>query len=199
MGKRCWTIKTWCWNGSEVNLLLCTKLRWKWGGKVTSRFFKCCFTVIYCFLIGARHKSTGAALIKKARIIQSITNEPFLFFNAPLPFITHFLPAVYLLPAALHHLLSLELLYERPLERNWPSSLPVSAGYSLIKPALSPLWPQWPAITIGSGLACCKIFIDAPHGPWELCTNMLTSSQTFLRAGNSIWIIASESTSKHIF
>lgn len=40
----------------------------------------------------------------------------FIYLSAR--FITHFLPAVYLHSAAVHHLLSLELLYERPLERN---------------------------------------------------------------------------------
>lgn len=30
----------------------------------------------------------------------------------------------------------------------------------------------------GNGLVGCKIFIDASLGPWELCTNTLTHSQT---------------------
>lgn len=38
----------------------------------------------------------------------------------------------------------------------------------------------------GSGLASCKIFIDAPLGPWELCTNTLTHSQIHLHADNSL-------------
>lgn len=141
-----------------------------------SRFCKGCFIVIYCFLIRTWHKSLRAALkIKKGRIFQSTTNKPFFY-----P-IHHQFP-----PSSLSSLwLSLELSYERPLERNWPSSLPVSAGYRLIKPAPTPLWPGWPAITLGSGLACCKIFIDAPLGPWELCTNTLMHCQTHLHTSNS--------------
>lgn len=37
----------------------------------------------------------------------------------------------------------------------------------------------------GSGLAGCKIFIDAPLGPWESSTNIHTQSQTHFYAGNS--------------
>lgn len=53
--------------------------------------------------------------------------------TTPLSFISHFLPEVYHLAVSVHHLLSLEPLDEKPLERNWPSSLLVSAGYSRIK------------------------------------------------------------------
>lgn len=53
------------------------------------------------------------------------------------------------------------------------------------QPAPSLLGPGWPAITLGSGLVCCKIFIDAPLGSWELCTNTLTHCQTDLHVGNS--------------
>lgn len=85
------------------------------------------------------------------------------FFN--ILFITRFLPSVYHFCASVHHLLSLELLYKRPLERNWPSSLPVSAGYSLIKAALFPAVTSMAGHYDGSGLTSCKIFINAPLGP----------------------------------
>lgn len=67
--------------------------------------------------------------------MQQIYKESAFFFNPLLPFITH--PRIF--SAAAPHLLSLEELDEKTLERNRPESLLVSAGYSLIKTAPSPL------------------------------------------------------------
>lgn len=77
------TIKTCSRNGIEESPLgRCRKPRRR--GKVTSRFLKCSFTVIYRFFSGAWHKSYRVALKKKTGIIQSITNECFFYYSDPI-------------------------------------------------------------------------------------------------------------------
>lgn len=189
------TIKTCSWNWSETNPLECAELRWR--GKVTPRFFKCCRTFIYFLKPGTNHPE----VLWLKRKNHPINKKWSFIFYPPIWFITHFLPAVYLLCASVHHLLSLELLYERPLERNWPSSLPVSAGYSLIKPAPFPLRPGWPAITmeadwravkyllmlhlaLGNCAQTCSrtvkhIFTPATHKQWQLKVNHNSFTYTY--------------------
>lgn len=119
--------------------------------------------------------------LKKARIIQSITNEALFFFMVYHPFPSCSLSSLCLRASSF---IIRATLWEAIREKL--TQLP--ASLSRLQPhQASPL----PAVTRmashydGSGLASCKIFIDAPLGPWELCTNTLTHSQTHLHTGNS--------------
>lgn len=141
----------------------------------------------YCFLTEAWHGSFTVPSLKqnKTRIIQSVTNEASFFFLPSNP-VYHPFPSCSLSSLCLRasSFIIRATLWEAI--RQTLTQLP--AILSRLQPhQASPL----PAVTRmashydGSGLASCKIFIDAPLGPWELCTNTLTHSQTHLNAGNS--------------
>lgn len=144
--------------------------------------------VIYCFVTRAWLKSFSVALIfkkiKRVKIVQSITNEALLYLS--------FSPVYHPFPSCslssqcrrASSFIIRATLWEAIREKltQLPASLsrlqPHQAGPL---PAASRMASHYD----GSGLASCTIFIDAPLGPWELCTNTLRHRQTHLHTSDS--------------
>lgn len=143
------TIKTHGLKGSEANPLVCAKLRWRGKGhvKVLQMLFRCCLLL---FNLSSTHIRVALIFfLKKAGIIQSITNKTFFFLSSnPLyhPFPSCSLSSLYLRAS---FFIIRTTLWEAIREKltQLPASLSRLQPHQASPPP-SPLWPGWLAITM---------------------------------------------------